>query len=108
MSAPQRTIEMSAHRKKKPNQRNERHGAGWGGGPFPLLALILATNQSFAQRIRAIQDGGDASVSQRISPDLAQMLRGNSGQALRVIVQYKNAPNSKQIARAQFRGARLN
>jgi serine protease AprX len=99
---------MSAHRKKKPNQRNERHGAAWGGGRFLLLALILVTDQSFAQRIRAIQDGGDASASQRISPDLAQILRGNSGQALRVIVQYKNAPNSKQIARAQFQGARLN
>ena len=81
---------MSAHRKKKPNQRNERHGAAWGGGRFLLLALILVTNQSFAQRIRAIQDGGDASAIQRISPDLAQILRGNSGQALRVIVQPGN------------------
>ena len=84
MSVPQRTIKMSAHRKKKPNQRN---GAAWGGGRFLLLVLILVTNQSFAQRIRAIQDGGDVSASQRISPDLAKMLRGNSGQALRVIVQ---------------------
>src|SRR5712664_3025093 len=98
---------MSAHRKKKSNKSNERHGAAWGGGRFLLLALILVANLSFAQRIRAIQDDGDAAVNAKLSPDLAQMLRGKTG-AMRVIVQYKKAPGANQMARAQFQGAKLN
>jgi len=99
---------MSAHRKKKSNKSNERHWAAWGGGRFLLLALILVANQSFAQRIRGIQDDGNAAASGKLSPDLAQMLRGNAGKPMRVIVQYKNAASSKQMAKSQFQGAKLN
>jgi serine protease AprX len=109
MSAPQRTIKMSRHRKKKSDERNERHGAAWGGGRFLLLALILVANPSFAQNFhRTIGADGPEAASAKLSPDLAQMLRGNSGRAMRVIVQYKQAPGSKQMAKAQFQGAKLN
>jgi serine protease AprX len=99
---------MSAHRKKKSNERNQRHGAAWGGGRFLLLALILVANLSFAQRIRAVQDDGDAAVSAKVAPDLAQMLRGSSSRSLRVIVQYKSDAGTTQMTRALSQGARLN
>ena len=63
MSTPQRTITMSAHRKRKSNERNQRHGAAWGGGRFLLLALILVANQSFD----VSTDGGRSVVDPRSS-----------------------------------------
>ena len=74
---------MLTHMKRKSKGRNERHGAAWGGGRFLLLALILVANQSFAQNVRAVQDDGDATVSAKVAPDLAQMLRGSSTRSLR-------------------------
>ena len=98
---------MTAHRKKKSNKRNERHGAAWGGGRFLLLALILVANLSFAQGPRRVTDEGKSdAASFKMSPDLAQMLSGKSG-AMRVIVTYKSAPGAMQISRAQGRGAKL-
>jgi len=98
---------MIAHRKKKSNKRNERHGAAWGGGRFLLLGLILAANLSFAQKFRPVSDGGNSGFNAKLSPDLAEMLNSKSG-AMRVIVTYKNAPGAKQMSRAQGRGAKLN
>ena len=98
---------MTAHRKKKSNKRNERHGAAWGGGRFLLLALILVANLSFAQGPRRVTDEGKSdAASHKMSSDLAQMLSGKSG-AMRVIVTYKSAPGAMQISRAQGRGAKL-
>jgi serine protease AprX len=94
---------MLAHRRKKSNKRNERHGAAWGGGRF----LILVANLSFAQKFRPVSDGGDSGSNAKLSPDLAAMLQSKSG-AMRVIVTYKNAPGTKQMSRAQFHGAKLN
>ncbi len=98
---------MTAHRKKKSNQRNERHGAAWGGGRFLLLALIFIANPLFAQKPRPVSDDGASASSAKLSPDLAQMLKSKSG-PMRVIVTYKNAPSARQMSRAQFQGAKLN
>lgn len=110
MLVPQRTNDMSTH-KKKSNKRNERHGAAWGGGRSSLLVLILVlvANSSFAQQLsRRMLDDGAASVRERISPDLAEMLRAHSNRSMRVIVQYNRAPGAKQVSRAQAAGAKLN
>src|SRR5712692_11831512 len=92
MSTPQRTITMSAHRKRKSNGRNERHGAAWGGVRLLLLALILVANQSFAQNVRAVLDNDGSSVNGKLAPDLARVLQGSSSRSMRVIVQYNQAP----------------
>src|SRR4051812_33271836 len=99
---------MTAHRKKKLKQRNERHGAAWGGGRGLLLAIILVANLAHGQRFRPVSDEGGVSKNYpKMSADLAEMLKHNSG-TMRVIVTYKNAPGSAQISKAQGRGARLN
>ena len=99
---------MTAHRKTKSNKRNERHGAAWGGGrSFVLLALLMVASLAFAQNFRPVSDGdGGTERRSKMSADLATMLNGKSG-AMRVIVQYKNAPGASQISRAQGRGATL-
>ncbi len=100
---------MTAHRKKKKaNKRNERHGAAWGGGRGWLLALILLASPAYGQSSRRIvESDGGSGVSARISPDLAAIMANKSG-AMRVIVQYKNAPATKQFSKASLRGAKLN
>jgi len=100
---------MSTRRKKKSNERNQRHGAAWGGGRFLLLALILVANLSFAQNVRAVQDDNDgSSVRGKLAPDLAKVLRGSSSRSMRVIVQYNQAPGANHFAKAQSVGAKLN
>jgi subtilisin family serine protease len=98
---------MSAHRKKKSNQRNERHGAAWGGGRGLLLAVVLLANLAYGQSFRPVlDDGGVVGQHSKLSRDLSDMLQSKSG-AMRVIVQYKNAPGATQFSRAQGRGAKL-
>jgi serine protease AprX len=99
---------MTAHRKKKkPNKRNERHGAAWGGGRGWLLALILLASPSYGQNFRRAIESDGSEANGRISPDLAAMMAHKSA-AVRVIVQYKSAPGTKQLSKAQFQGAKLN
>src|ERR1700704_4571504 len=100
---------MTAQRKKKkkPNKRNERHGAAWGGGRGWLLALILLASPSYGQNFRRAIESDGSEASGKISPDLAAMMANKSG-AVRVIVQYRNAPATKQLSKAQFQGAKLN
>ncbi len=100
---------MTAHRKKKkPNKRNERHGAAWGGGRGWLLALILLASPAYGQSFRrVVQSDGSSVANGKISPDLAAMMANKAG-AVRVIVQYKNAPATKQLSKTQFHGAKLN
>ena len=99
---------LMSHRKKKSNQRNERHGAAWGGGRSLLLAMFLMANLAFAQTFRRpVEDGGASELNAKISGDLAAMMQGKTG-AMRVIVTYKTAPGTKQMSRAQSQGAKLN
>jgi serine protease AprX len=98
---------MTAHRKKKSNQRNERHGAAWGGGRGLLLTIVLLTSLAHGQGFRPVfEDGGVAGQHSKMSRDLSDMLQNKSG-AMRVIVQYKSAPGATQFSRAQGRGAKL-
>jgi subtilisin family serine protease len=98
---------MKAHRKKKSNQRNERHGAAWGGGRLLPLMLILLTSLAFGQTFRPVSDERGFERGSKMTGDLADMLK-NRTSAMRVIVTYKNAPGATQISRAQGRGATLN
>src|ERR1700719_2589115 len=94
---------MSQKFKPKSPDRGQRHSAAWGKRLSTLL-LILITEVAFA---------GDGKPVGKFGPDLAPVVvrahQGKTGtQTVDVIVQYKDAPRSKQEGRVHGLGARLN
>jgi len=88
-------------KKRKPAGRGERHSAAW-GKRFGILVLVLIAEAAFAQN-RVGKFAPD------LAPVVAKAQQGAFGnQTVNVIVQYNNAPKSRQEGKAIGLGARLN
>ena len=97
----------SQTRKPKSPNRGQRHSAAWGKRLSMLLLLVLA-EAAFAQ----VWEGNGKPVG-KFAPDLAgAVARAHEGRAgnetARLIVQYKQLPQSEQEGRVQRLGAHLN
>src|ERR1700733_5901136 len=98
---------MEHTKKTKPN-RGERRSAAW-GKRLAALALILVADMTFAQEFDRVER---AQLSPRITAELneqlAQARQGLGGNKnVKVIVRYKQAPQTETLARVQSRGGRL-
>ncbi len=97
---------MSQSLKSKSGNRGQRHGAAW--GKHLGLGLLLVAGTVFSQAMEA-EHGSVA----KFAPDLAAVVaRAHQGAAadetVKVIVQYKRAPQAEHEAKVQRLGARLN
>ncbi len=93
--------------KAKPDRKSDRRSAAW-GKRLGVLLLLLFAECAFAQ-----DPQGDGRPSGKFGPDLAPVVaRAHHGAAanetVKVIVQYKQVPQSEQEGRMQSLGARLN
>jgi serine protease AprX len=99
---------MSHTLKPKSPSRGERHSAAW-GKRLGMLLLILVADAAFA----AAPEGAGKLVG-KFAPDLTPTLaRAHQGQAaanetVKVIVQYRQVPQTEQEGRVQRLGAQLN
>ncbi len=94
---------MSQKFKPKSPGRGQRHSAAW-GKRLSMLLLVVIAEVAFA---------GDGKPVGKFAPDLAPALarahQGKAGiQTVDVIVQYQDAPRSKQESRITKLGAHLN
>jgi serine protease AprX len=90
---------MSQTLKPKGSNRGQRHSAAWGKRVATLL-LVLITEAAFAQHGKFADD---------LAPAAARAHRGiRSTETVRVIVQYKNTPQSRHERRMTDLGAHLN
>ena len=91
--------------KAKSPGRDQRHSAAWGKRLSLLLVLVAGT--AFAQN-----PGADGRFVGKFAPDLAPIAArahvAAARETVQVIVQYKQAPHSKEEQRALNLGARLN
>jgi serine protease AprX len=99
---------MSHTLKSKNPSRGERHSAAW-GKRLGMLLLILVAEAAFAAAPE-----GDGKLVGKFAPDLAPTLaRAHQGQAaasetVKVIVQYRQVPQTEEEGRVQRLGAQLN
>ncbi len=95
-------------RTQKPQKpgRGERHSAAW--GKRLSLVLLMATGMAFGQHFGAT---GQSSISDKLSPDLADMLSASphvagfqANTSVKVIIQYKSFPNAADMLQVQKLG----
>ena len=97
---------MSQTPKSKNTDRNRCHSAAWGKRLGMVLLLLLAET-AFAQ-----YSSNAKRVQSKFAPDLAPMIaKASQGtaatQTVKVIVQYKQVPQSAQVGRLQGLGGHL-
>src|SRR5271163_3582277 len=94
---------MSQTLPPKNSGRDERHSAAW-GKRFSMLLLLLIAEAAFAQQTGTAR----TMTSGKIAHDLAALAASKeAGETVQVIVQYKQAPQSEQVRRAQGFGGRF-
>src|SRR5580704_9091770 len=97
---------MSEILKPKSPGRSERHSAAW-GKRLSMLLLLLLTGSAFAQN----GEGGRrvGKFAPDLAPTVARAHRGAApSETVKVIVQYKQVPQTEQEGKVQRLGARLN
>ena len=98
---------MSQTLKPKNTDRGQRHSAAW-GKRLSMLLLLLVAEAAFAQ-----PGNNNGKFVGKFAPDLAPLVAqaqqgAAANQTVRVIVQYKQVPQSAQVGRMQRLGAHLN
>jgi hypothetical protein len=102
---------MGRTAKSQKLERNERHSAAWGkrlSRMLVLSALVLATGMAFGQQSKAYPQ--ERVFSKALSPEVTHLINhfgATSSQQLRVIVQYKHAPQAAHWAKVQGMGGRM-
>ncbi|MGA8867241.1 MAG: S8 family peptidase [Candidatus Sulfotelmatobacter sp.] len=96
---------MSQTQETQKPGRDERHSAAW-GKRLGILLLVVLTEMAFAQGWN--QNAKNLKSFSKFAPDVvARAERSAANQTVRVIVQYKQAPQSAQFGRMQNLGARV-
>src|SRR5882672_88726 len=98
---------MSQTSKTKHPDRGRRHSAAW-GKRLSMLLLLLVAEAAFGQRWNVVE----GRVAGKFAPDVASIAgRAQHGsmakQTVKVIVQYRQAPQSEQVGRMQRLGGRM-
>jgi serine protease AprX len=91
----------------KPTSRGERHSAAW--GKRLSMTLLLVTSLAFGQKENA-DSARPFKNSATLAPEITQLMNRlgpNSNQPVKIIVQYKQAPQSAALARVQTLGGHL-
>lgn len=87
-------------------RRNERHSAAW--GKRLSLAVVLLTGVMLGQQNVAAPCGMNA--TDRLHPEVARIMNrfaAHPSQPVKVIVQYKQTPNTAAFSRMQNLGGRV-
>src|SRR5271163_1151879 len=94
---------MSQTLKPKSSGRGQRHSAAW-GKRLSMLLLLLIAEAAFTQQAGTSR----TFTTGKIAHDLADLAAGKeASETVQVIVQYKQAPQSEQVRRAQGFGGRF-
>src|ERR1700683_1051811 len=90
----------------KPANRGERRSAAW-GKRLAALALVLVADMAFAQEFNHAERLSPR-ISAELNEQLTQARQGLGGNKnLKVIVTYKQAPQTETLARVQNSGGRM-
>ncbi len=96
---------MSQTRKAQKPGRGERHSAAW-GKRLSIVLLMLVSEMAFAQGWN--ENSNRAQSFSKLAPEVAaHMQHFTANQTVKVIVQYRQTPQSAQFGRMQNLGARV-